>query len=205
MKKIVFYISILCVLLTVGGCGSIPEEDVINADTFITDQIANTEMSYEWKEISWYTAKKDVEKKLKNHTLFLDEGDMLSYTKNKTLGDGTPIKTKLSLGFTNDTEEGELAGVRWVFFLEENGDGKAEELYQSFYRQLESWGEVNTNNQVSDETSVMIKKDSGSYLEMRLMSSDTSSEPMFWSEYPETLWESFSEVVVFIWFPEERF
>ena len=182
--------------LSLASCGSVPTSDTVDPDTFVTEQINSTDTAFEWKEIPWYTTKKEVAKKMKEHTLYLDEGDMLHYTQNKTLTDGTPVKTKLSFGFTDATDDGELAGIRWVFLLEDSE--KANQLFQSLYQQLEPWM---TNR---NDTMVNIKKESGSYLELRQMSSDTSTEPMWWSEYPEELWDPFSEVALFIWFPEDR-
>ena len=122
MKKRRLLPMILAAALSLGlaSCGSIPTSDTVDPDTFVTEQITSTDTSYEWNEIPWYTTKKEVAKKMKEHTLYLDEGDMLHYTQNKTLTDGTPVKTKLSFGFTDATDDGELAGIRWVFLLEDS-------------------------------------------------------------------------------------
>ncbi|MFR8033567.1 MAG: hypothetical protein ACLU6W_06035 [Lachnospiraceae bacterium] len=188
--------------LSLASCGSIPTSDTVDPDTFVTEQITSTDTSYEWNEIPWYTTKKEVAKKMKEHTLYLDEGDMLHYTQNKTLTDGTPVKTKLSFGFTDATDDGELAGIRWVFLLEDSE--KANQLFQSLRQQMEPWMETDNYHGMPDETMTVMNKESGSYLDLRVMSSDTTTEPMWWSEYPEELWDPFSEVALFIWFPEDR-
>ena len=64
--------------------------------------------------------------------------------------------------------------------------------------------ETDNYHGMPNETMTTMNKESGSYLDLRVMSSDTSTEPMWWSEYPEELWDPFSEVALFIWFPEDR-
>ena len=80
MKRHRFLILFLLLSLFLSACGKIPVTDTMDSSSFLTERIEVTDDAYQWKELPWYTAKKDAMKKMEDHNLFYNEGDMLSYT-----------------------------------------------------------------------------------------------------------------------------
>lgn len=204
MKKKCFIIVFLVLTLFLNACGAIPVMDTIDPAAFLTDQVESTDNAYQWKELPWYTTRKEAMKKLEDHTWFLNQGQMITYAQDAALTDGTPIKAKLSLGFTDETEEGELAIVRWVFLMEDDDEQTVRQLYQAFCNQLDPWMDNGTNVQESiSEQYTTIRKASGSYIDMR-WDTNSRSPIVINSEYPDDLWPQYACMTVELWWPVDR-
>lgn len=200
-KKTYVILCVLCLVLLLNACGGIPVAETIDPASVLTRQIQNTDQAYEWKELPWDTTKAKAMKKLKNHTWFLNLGDQLSYIQDSTLSDGTPVKTKLNLGFRDKTDEGTLNLIQWVFFVEDTDGQRGSQLYQTFCDQLQTWmdGEELAEESRS-ETAAMARKPSGSAIEISWDTISNESYHEFDStEYPEyatDLWQHRSRVVI---------
>ena len=185
MKRHRFLILFLLLSLFLSACGKIPVTDTMDSSSFLTERIEVTDDAYQWKELPWYTAKKDAMKKMEDHNLFYNEGDMLSYTNEWTMTDGTPLKAKLTLGFLDESDEGKLALVRWIFFMEDDDQETVLRLFKDFCTQLETWtGNENNVQESVTQNTASLRQESGSYINIT-WNTNSSDHCAVHSEYPD--------------------
>lgn len=204
MKK--WYGAAVCVAMGIclTGCQKKAAEPIpnpIEPERVAADMTEETDDAFALSILPWDMTKESAMAQLKEYTLVSDDGDFCVYQTDGTLEDGTPVREQIQVGFTS--EDGTVAGVKLVFYLEESEENKREQITEQISEDLKKFENNATVTPISpgrdEETAVAYEKDSGSYI--RLNSGEISADMI--SELGLE-WEKAGVVGISYWLPEKK-